>query len=507
MKGTIPALLVLLLLVAPSAVDAQFEYTTNADNTLTITGFSGDGVTDYSGGVAVAIPPAIGDLTVTGIGTNAFGQCYEMTNVTIPGTVTTVEDEAFQSCTSLVSVSIPASVNSIGLQVFADCSSLTAINVDAQNSSYSSVDGVLFNKGSTILVEFPAGVGGSITISNSVTDIGDYAFYDCVNLSSVIVPDSVTRVGNLAFAGCRALTNIVLGNGVTSIGNYAFGICGVTSVNIPGSVANIGENAFAGCAGLTNVIISNGVSNIGSGAFSDSGLISITIPGSVTNIASEAFYGCYSLADVTLGDGLAYIGVSAFSDCAMTNVTIPGSVTNIDNGAFEYCTELKNATISYGVTTIGYDAFCETGLTSVTIPSSVTNIGEYAFETLGLAAVYFGGNAPSDDANDLFISNPTVYYLPGTSGWAGFATNTGLVPVLWNPLIQANGASFGLSNNNFGFNITGTTNIPIVVEACANLANPIWTPLQTLNLTNSSYYFSEPFQPNSSGRFYRISSP
>ena len=63
-----------------------------------------------------------------------------------------------------------------------------------------------------------------------------------------------------------------------------------------------------------------------------------------------------------------------------------------------------------------------------------------------------------------------------------------------------------MRNNQFGFNITGTTNIPIVVEASPSLASPVWTPLLTLTLTNGSFYFSEPFQPNISGRFYRISS-
>jgi hypothetical protein len=79
--------------------------------------------------------------------------------------------------------------------------------------------------------------------------------------------------------------------------------------------------------------------------------------------------------------------------------------------------------------------------------------------------------------------------------------------VLWNPLIQTSDGSFGVQNNQFGFNFTGTTNIPVEVEACTNLANPVWTTLQSLTLTNGLVYFSEPLQTNSSGRFYRISAP
>jgi len=100
-----------------------------------------------------------------------------------------------------------------------------------------------------------------------------------------------------------------------------------------------------------------------------------------------------------------------------------------------------------------------------------------------------------------------AYYLPGTTGWGAFSTNTGLPTVLWNPLIKTADDSFGLSNNQFGFNITGTTNIPIVVEASANLATASWTALQTCTLTNGSVYFSDPEWTNYPARFYRIRSP
>jgi hypothetical protein len=102
-------------------------------------------------------------------------------------------------------------------------------------------------------------------------------------------------------------------------------------------------------------------------------------------------------------------------------------------------------------------------------------------------------------------SFPTAFYVAGTTGWG--STFDGLPAVLWNAFIQAAGASFGVQNNQFGFNIAGTANIPIVVEACANLANPIWIPLQTNTLTNGLLYFSETAQTNNAGRYYRISSP
>jgi hypothetical protein len=97
----------------------------------------------------------------------------------------------------------------------------------------------------------------------------------------------------------------------------------------------------------------------------------------------------------------------------------------------------------------------------------------------------------------------TVYYLPGTIGWSYFSTNTGISPVLWNPQPQ----TLGVHNNEFGFNITGTANIPLAIEACTYLASASWTTLQTCTLTNGSIYFSDPQWTNYPGRFYRLRSP
>jgi hypothetical protein len=186
---------------------------------------------------------------------------------------------------------------------------------------------------------------------------------------------------------------------------------------------------------------------------------------------------------------------------------IPGGVTSIGEGAFQDCSGLTNVAIPDCVTGIGASAFQDcSGLTNLTFPDSVTSIGANAFQDCsGLMSAFFRGDAPSADASAFLNDAAVVYYLPGATGWG--ATEGGLPAVLWNPLIEASGSSFGFSNNLFGFNITGTSNIPIVVEACTNLASPVWTPLENLILTNGLFYFSEPADTNTSGRFYRISSP
>jgi hypothetical protein len=173
-------------------------------------------------------------------------------------------------------------------------------------------------------------------------------------------------------------------------------------------------------------------------------------------------------------------------------ITIPCSVTSIDVGAFEECESL----------------------TTVTIPGRATNLEVDAFfDCTSLTNVYFTGNAPPITASAAFgssftVYNPTIYYLPGASGWDYFSVNVGWLVELWNPLIQTGDGSFGInSSNQFGFNITATNNFTVVVEACTNLAGSAWTPLQTVTLTNGTFYFSDPGWTNYPGRFYGLGFP
>jgi hypothetical protein len=148
------------------------------------------------------------------------------------------------------------------------------------------------------------------------------------------------------------------------------------------------------------------------------------------------------------------------------------------------------------------------------IGNGVTSIGDYAFNSCeSLTGVYFRGNAPSADSTAFSGDNSaTAYYLTGTTGWENFTLLTGLPTVFWNPQAQTSDDSFGVRTNRFGFNITGSSNLVIVVEACSNLANPVWTPIGTNTLnnfigTNGTSYFSDPDWTNYPGRFYRLRSP
>ncbi len=139
----------------------------------------------------------------------------------------------------------------------------------------------------------------SVTIPNSITNIGNYAFAGCFSLAGVTIPDSVTSIGEYAFEDCDSLTSITIPDKVASIGEYMCRDCdSLTSVTIGKGVTNIGDGAFYGCNALTSITISNGVKSIGYRAFDFCGLTSVTLPESVTSIAPEAFADCDSLTDI-----------------------------------------------------------------------------------------------------------------------------------------------------------------------------------------------------------------
>ena len=188
------------------------------------------------------------------IALGAFKYCTGLISVELSSNLTTIEAGAFESCTSLASVMLPESVTSIGSMAFSGCTSLTEIGVTAENPAYSSVNGVLFNKLQTELIQFPGGKTGTYIIPKGVICIGNHAFAGCSSLTSISIPNGVTCIGKSAFSGCAGLTSIAIPSSVTGIGAGAFlGCTALTSVTIPQSVTRIEDIAFSGCTNLTEV--------------------------------------------------------------------------------------------------------------------------------------------------------------------------------------------------------------------------------------------------------------
>jgi hypothetical protein len=497
---------------APTALynpPVPFNYTTN-NGAISITAYTG------SGG-AVTIPSTIyvtsatNFLPVTSIGPNAFAGSTGLSSVSIPSGVTTIGNFAFRNCSSLSSVNIPGWVTNFGDYAFANCTNLTSVFLGSNApvispGQFQYIDMFFLNDSNaaayylpgttgwsftfvgipkvllpytctaasgTITIQGYAGSGGAVTIPTTigglpVTSIGNEAFYQCTNLTSVTIPDSVTNIGHGAFAFCGNLTNAILPDNLVSVGICAFMNCtnlarvtlgahtaslgisefdscaSLTSLTIPGSVIKIGSSALQNCGGLTNVTIGKGVASIGNRAFDACSNLTVmavdpqniifgsvdgvlvnkglnliaqypggkngtyAIPNCVSNIGNGVFYGSIHLTEITIPSGVQSIGDWAFGSCSgLTHLIIPNNVGTIGSYSFESCSNLVKVTIADSVTSIGYHVFdnCP-NLTDVTIGSGLIGFGS----RIGLNIFSDCLNLTSiylRGSNPYFVWNPT----------------------------------------------------------------------------------------------------
>ncbi|HEY3852824.1 MAG TPA: leucine-rich repeat domain-containing protein [Verrucomicrobiae bacterium] len=473
--------------------------------------------------------------TVTNIAEEAFQDCKGLTGIQLPSGLSSINRDAFYNCLNLTGVTIPGSVSDIGAEAFEYCTRLSAVTI---NNGVGNIESNAFeNCFSLVNASIPA----------SVTNIGQSAFEYCLSLPTVRIPTGVTAIGNQAFEYCSGMKSVTIANTVSNIGQYAFAYCsGLATVTLPAGVANIAPYTFYECAGLTHLVIPSNVNTIGVSAFEQCyGLTAVTISPGVAIIGNSAFNGCASLAEISVPSSVTSIGFVPFSGCASLtginvdeqnpfystingvlcdkkqttiiecpnglagNYTIPSGITQLAGYSFVNCSALTNITIPDSVASIGALAFenCA-GLTTMNFPSSVNNLGADTFYGSGATNFYFLGNAPAADPSVFAATTAAmVYYFPGSSGWAAFSANTGALATVWNPVIQVSDRGFGVSNSQFGFNITGSTNLKVVVEACSNLTSPVWTPIETVTLSNGLFHFSEPINTNSAARFYGLGFP
>ncbi len=404
---------------------------------------------------------------VTDIGYVAFDNCTGLTNITVPESLTLISS-AFRFCSSLIEIRIPKAVASIGTSAFYGCASLQAIHVDPLNSQYYSIDGVLLSHSPNKLIQCPGGKGGAYRVPEGVARLDFAAFAGCGSLTSIAFPASLASPTASMFLGCTNLTAILV--------DAANASCS----SVDGLLLNQPQTLLLYCpGGRTGTCL---------------------VPDTVTNVSGSAFAYCPGLDAIQAGElnpALSSVDGVLFDKERTNLICFPKARAGVYS-------------VPEGVSMIGDKAFygC-TGLISLTLPAGVRIIGTQGFGyCAGLREVAFKGDAPKYAPNwDPLeeTTNAVVYYLPGSTGWK--ATFGSRPTVLWNPLMPAGAAEFGVRANEFTFPITGTSNLTVVVEACVDLTASAWTTVATNVLTGGTAIFNDPGWTNHPAQFYRLRSP
>ncbi len=376
---------------------------------------------------------------ITKIGADAFSGCASLESITfaVPSSDAkelTIGKRAFMNCTALNSIVLPARLTSIDLSKyyidsdgkfkissdysFTGCDSLGAINVAADSSEYSVVDGMIYSADKRQLIYCPVAKSGAITLASGTQYVSAGAFIGCDGITEIFIPNTVTYVGEYAFYGL-------------SVGKVTFGGKGFNSVTI-------GDNAFEKCEKLSEVILESGsqISVIGEKAFSGcNSLERFTISSSVTAIRNNAFENCANLSEVVFEGGKSALefGTNVFNNCArLTTVKIPQNVAKIP-GIFGGCSSLTEVeidknnpyfvslngvvfnkdmteivyypqgkggeyTIPDTVSVIAAGVFSgNQSLTKLIIPNTVSYIGEEAFKNTKIGKITFEGDVYADE--------------------------------------------------------------------------------------------------------------
>jgi len=398
--------------------------------------------------------------TLKTIGAWAHSHCSALKSIDFPEGLLEINGEAFYACSSLASVFIPSTVNKID-GAFGSCDSLEEIKVHSQNQKYSSLDGVLFNKDKTILLEYPAGKPDkTYSIPAGVTSANSSAFWHS-NFETVSIPTSMSEVNQFHFNHCDNLESITVS---TTNPNY----CAIDGVLFTADLSTLVRYPAAK-AGVT-----------------------YTIPETVTTIGAYSFDSCQKLVEIILPTGLSTIEYDAFYDCsALANIVLPNTLTSIESGAFSACSSLKGIILPPNLTAVEDFMFsnCD-ALETVVIPSGVTTIGHYAFKYCDqLSIIHRCSNTKLtlDEGNEYFEA-AQHHYLTQTA-YASEATCT--------KIGQTDGFFCSICNQT----IISATETPALghdlvyheaqAATCTNIG---WTAYETCSRCSHSTYSEIPVQ-------------
>ena len=407
-----------------------------------------------------------GDLTLPDsvqiVGDRAFAECTSLTGtLTLGNSLQTIGGGAFYNCPLFGDLVIPDSVTSIGSYAFC---TLPYLRPETQGT-------LTLGKNLRSIGEFAfreSTYTGSLTIPDSVVEIGERAFYKCENLNGTLtLGRSLRTIGKETFFGCAFTGSLTIPEGITEIADGTFSSLYQSSgmftgtLTLPSTLKTIGASAFSHAEFSGELLIPDGVTSIGANAFEECDGFggTLSLPDSVKTVGESAFYLCkgftglklsagltqiekrsfahmYGLeTEVVIPEGVTELGESAFSCSHIPSVRFPSTLKKIGKEAFYNCFRyLDNCTITFsdGLEVIGDEAFgfCYFKK-AIVLPASIKSIGKKAFDGYRYSGklndipigVYFLGAAPqivgTGNANCSFPSDWTLYYLPGTSGWTG----------------------------------------------------------------------------------------
>ena len=280
--------------------------------------------------------------------------------VVIPDDITTIPSHAFQyGCTGITDLTLPAGVTDIADGAFKQLTSLKTIQLSAENTSFKVIENVLYNNDVTKILCFPQMIEGEYVMPSTISEIGDYQFYNCQNLTKVTLSDHIKTINNYAFQNCHKLNSVVIPASVESIGNLVFKDCIELTDVVFGEQSNlttIGNQAFQNCNKLAEISLPAKLESIGEYGFADcTSLTDVSFEGNgnLKEIKNYAFQNCNKLAEISLPAKLDIIREYAFANCSkLSSISIPASVSRIYDYAFNGCTSIINVVIEDGDTPI-----------------------------------------------------------------------------------------------------------------------------------------------------------
>ena len=411
----------------------------------------------------------------------ALSGCRSLISLYIAEGITEIGANAFSDCVNLRTIVVPNSLQKLGTYAFGNCQSLICTTIDNgsyignENNPYLILVSVVDKRTNTFnlhnntkFISTYACYEASfktVTLSENVIDIGNYAFGNCMYLSEISIPNSVIRIGSGSFANCFNLKKVSLGTSIVTIGASAFSMdTALEEIVIPNSVQTIDNKAFYNCDALKMLVLGDNLKYIGESAFeSCSSLTSLIVPDSVVTIANRAFFDCYHLNKVTIGSSVEYIGgfgqcfalIEVFNKSALDivvgseehgrvayyarnvytetngncNITIDPNGFIIyddpqDRILVGYCGNACDLVIPDGITEIyEYTFWMKDGISTISIPNTVTSIGDKAFElcfalskiTMSDSISKVGWNAFGSLSVSIFNEYDNAYYLGNES--------------------------------------------------------------------------------------------